>query len=329
MVSATRSGFVTITNLRLISIQMIALLAIACSASDRPEVEIQPTREANLQDKAALTRIVMLGSGTPIPESQRRGPALAVVSGGRAYLVDCGTGVVRQAQAAAELGIWELTPTNMSIAFLTHLHSDHTLGLADLMLTPAITGRAVPLQLYGPSGLQRLSDHLLAAYAPDIELRTTGKSPLEKLGYTVEVHEIGPGPVFTDSNLSVTAFAVDHGLVADSYGYRFETDDRSIVISGDTAPSDAVVDACSGCDLLVHEVYCKAVFDMGTPEWQAYHATHHTSTEQVARLATQARPKLLVLYHVLTFGAPDQLVLDEVKAGYDGDVVLGEDLGVY
>jgi ribonuclease Z len=323
MVSATRLK-AAVGPLKLIS---MALLAVACSASDRQDV--LPAHEADLQAVTAPTRVVMLGSGTPIPESQRSGPALAVVSGGRAYLVDCGTGIVRQAQAAAEQGIWELAPTNLSIAFLTHLHSDHTLGLADLMLTPAITGRAMPLQLYGPPGLQRLSDHLLAAYAPDIELRTADKSPLEKLGYTVEVQEIGPGPVFTDSNIGVTAFEVEHGLVADSYGYRFEAADRTVVISGDTAPSDTVVDACSGCDLLVHEVYCKAVFDIGTSEWQAYHANHHTSTEQVARLAAQARPKLLVLYHVLTFGAPDQLVLDEVKALYDGNVVLGEDLGVY
>jgi ribonuclease BN (tRNA processing enzyme) len=328
MKPASRSESAARTS-RFIAAQVLALLAIACSAGDRADVEIRATRDVTMQTDAGPTRVVMLGSGTPVPESQRSGPAVAVVSGGRAYLVDCGTGVVRQAQAAAEQGIWELTPSNLSIAFLTHLHSDHTLGLADLMLTPAISGRAVPLRLYGPAGLQRLGGHLLDAYAPDIELRTTGKSPLEKLGYTVEAHEIGAGPVFSDGNVNVTAFAVDHGMVADSYGYRFDAGDRSIVISGDTAPCDAVAEACSGCDLLVHEVYCKAAFDMGTPEWQEYHATHHTSTEQVAQLAKRARPKLLLLYHVLTFGAPDQLLLDEVMAAYDGDVVISEDLGTY
>ncbi len=313
--------------MKLLVAMAVILLGPACCVSEGPPPVLSAAAEPGSTGGAAM--VVMLGSGTPIPEPGRSGPAVAVVAGGRAYLVDFGVGVVRRAQAAYEQGVFELAPPLLSRAFLTHLHADHTLGYPDLIMTPAIVGRSEPLLVHGPPGLQQLTAHLLAAYGPDITLRTAGESEAEKLGYSVEVHEIEPGQVYTDSAVRVTAFPVKHGLVPDSFGYRFETAERTIVISGDTAPCDAVVEACAGCDVLVHEVYCRAAFDFGLPEFQEYHATHHTSSQQVAQLAKRAQPRLLVLYHVLTFGADDQQILDEVAAIYDGEVVLATDLALY
>jgi len=251
------------------------------------------------------------------------------VVNGTAYLVDAGAGVVRRAAAAARLGVIALEPRRLDRVFITHLHSDHTVGLPDLMLTPWTLERAVPLEVFGPDGIGEMTEHLLAAYTADIRRRIDGLQPQNPDGWRVAVHEIDAGVVYRDSDVVVTAFRVAHEDWPEAFGYRFQTRDRVVVISGDTRPSDAVVDACAGCDVLVHEVYSDAGFARREPEWQRYHATAHTSARALAALATRARPRLLVLYHQLFWGTtPDDLVR-EVRAGYDGAVVSGNDLDVF
>jgi ribonuclease Z len=271
----------------------------------------------------------MLGTGTPNPDPERSGPALAVVAGGRPYLVDCGAGVVRRAEAARLAGIEALAMPNLTRLFLTHLHSDHTLGLADLVLTPWVLERDEPLDVYGPPGTRKMIEHLLAAYAEDIDIRLHGAQPQNATGIGVEVHEIAPGLAYEDENVTVTAFAVTHGSWPHAFGFRFETADRSIVISGDTTPTDAVVEACNGCDVLVHEVYAKAGWDRRTPDWQAYHAAAHTSGVELGELAARARPKLLVLTHQLMWGATEKQLLAEIRQNFHGEVAFAHDLDVY
>ena len=265
----------------------------------------------------------MLGTGTPNPDPERSGPAVAVIAGGRPYLVDCGPGVVRRAAAA------QLEMPSLNRLFITHLHSDHTLGYADLILTPWVLEREQPLEVYGPPGTRAMTDHLLAAYDEDIQIRLHGSQPQNATGIQVEVHEIEPGPIYADAIIEVTAFAVPHGAWDHAFGYRFETADRIIVISGDTTPTDAVVDACSGCDVLVHEVYAKAGWDRRTPDWQAYHAASHTSGVELGELAARAKPGLLVLYHQLMWGATEEELLAEIRLSFDGEVVFADDLDVY
>jgi ribonuclease BN (tRNA processing enzyme) len=272
---------------------------------------------------------VILGTGTPNADPDRSGPSVAVIAGGRAYLVDCGPGVVRRAAAAARRGIPALEAERLDIVFVTHLHSDHTLGLADLIFTPWVLERRTPLEAYGPPGIAAMTRHLLAAYGDDIRARQQGLEPDKHEGYRVNAHEVRAGVVYRDSNVTVTAFAVPHANWRHAFGYRFETRDRVIVVSGDTRPSDAVVRACDGCDVLVHEVYSAERFKGRPPEWQRYHADAHTSTEQLAGLATRARPKLLVLYHQLLWGATDEDLVREVRQGYDGAVVSAKDLDVF
>ena len=280
---------------------------------------------------AQETAVVMLGTGTPNADPDRSGPAVAVVRGGRSYLVDAGPGVVRRAAAAAQLhGDTALLPRNLRVLFLTHLHSDHTVGLPDLILSAWTLERDVPLEVYGPPGTQAMVDHLLAAYAADIRNRIDGLEPANEVGYQVRVHEVTPGQVFTDGNVTVTAVAVPHGDWEVAFGYRFDAPDRRIVISGDTRASEAIVAACDGCDLLVHEVYSADRFRSRPPAWQAYHARAHTSTTELAALADRAAPKALVLYHQLFWGTDDEGLLAEVRAaGYRRPVVSARDLGRY
>jgi ribonuclease BN (tRNA processing enzyme) len=279
---------------------------------------------------ADSTRVVMLGTGTPNADPDRSGPSVAVVAGGRAYLVDCGPGVVRRAAAAATRhGIAALAADRLGIVFVTHLHSDHTLGLPDLMLTPWVLERHTPLEVYGPPGVAAMTRHLLEAYAEDIQVRQSGLEPDQHDGWKVNAHEIAPGIVYRDSNVTVKAFAVPHANWKHAFGYRFEARDLTVVFSGDTRPSDAVANACHRCDVLVHEVYSAARLASRPPEWQRYHRDAHTSTTELAEIATRARPTLLVLYHQLFWGASDDSLVAEVRRGYDGRVVSARDLDVY
>jgi ribonuclease BN (tRNA processing enzyme) len=274
--------------------------------------------------------LVVLGTGTPNADPERSGPALAVVVNDVSYLVDAGPGIVRRAAAAQRAGVAALAPSRLDRVFITHLHSDHTVGLPDLIFTPWVLERTAPLSVYGPPGIAAMTRHLEQAYAEDVRVRIDGAEPANETGYKVVAHEVGPGVVYRDSNVVVRAFAVPHGDWRTAYGYRFDGGGRSIVISGDTHSSDAVVRACNGCDVLVHEVYSAERFKTRPADWQRYHAAAHTSTTELAALATRARPKLLVLYHQLYWGTDDDGLLRELRAaGYAGDVVSARDLGRY
>lgn len=282
------------------------------------------------QPLAGQTRVVVLGTGTPNPDPERSGPAVAVVVNGTAYLVDAGPGVVRRAaEAATRHGIPGLGARHLGHVFLTHLHSDHTVGLPDVIHTGWVAEREAPLQVYGPAGTSLMVEHLQAAWADDIRIRTTGRQPHTADGWQVAAVEIAEGVVYRDSNVVVRAFRVPHPDWDEAYGYRFEAADRTVVISGDTGPSEAVVRACNGCDVLVHEVYSVQGFAGRTPDWQRYHIVAHTSTHDLADLAVRARPGLLVLYHQLYWGDDDAGLLAEVATRYPGRTVSARDLDIY
>lgn len=273
------------------------------------------------------TRLVLLGTGTPNAEPSRSGPSLAVVVGDAAFLVDFGPGVARRAAAAFERGILALEPSRLTRAFLTHLHSDHTAGFADLILTPWVLGRAEPFQVYGPPGLRSMTNHLLAAYADDIHERIEGLEPANRTGHAVQVHEIEPGRIYEDEHVAMDAFRVNHGSWP-AYGYRFTSGNRTIVVSGDTAPFAGWEEAYRACDVLVHEVQSSAGLANRDPTWRAYHQAVHTTTAELAEIASRVRPGLLVLTHVLLHGETEERLLEEIREGYDGDVVLGRDLDI-
>src|ERR1035438_3748588 len=203
----------------------------------------------------APTRVVVLGSGAPAADPEHWGPAVAIVVNDRAYLIDCGPGVVRRAAAAEKNGIAAFKATKLNIVFITHLHSDHTVGYPDLIFSPWVLGRKEALEAYGPRGLKKMTTHIEKAWTEDVQIRRRGLEQANATGYTVKVHEIQPGVVYRDENVTVTAFPVKHGIWKEAYGYKFETKDRKIVLSGDTAPTDEVVKACDGCDVLLHEVF--------------------------------------------------------------------------
>src|SRR5450755_1334981 len=280
---------------------------------------------------AEQAAVVILGSGTPIPDARSSGPAVAIVIQGQAYLFDAGAGVVRRAEEAAERHhMPALEAPNLTKLFLTHLHSDHTLGYPDLILTPWVVGRRLALEVFGPIGTASMTEHIQQAYREDILIRSQGLEHLGPAGLKVNVHEISEGPIYRDAYISVRAIPVLHGSWPQAFGYAIEAGGRTIVLSGDTAPCPAIAAACRGCDVLVHEVYSSVRFAQLPSGAQRYHGSFHTSTRQLADLAAQSRPKLLVLYHQLYFGPREGVDLEkEIRQSYSGKVVSGRDLDVY
>lgn len=286
--------------------------------------------QSTVLQPSARTQVVMLGTGTPIADPNRSGPAVAIVVNGTPYLIDCGPGVIRRVAQANQKGVEGLTPQRIGTLFITHLHSDHTVGYPDVILTPAVTGRPGALEVYGPVGLTEMTNYILKAWQKDIDIRLHGEERGHPEAYVVHPHEIKAGVIYKDENVTVIAFRVKHGSWDESWGYRFDTPDRSIVISGDTAPTDAVAAACHGCDVLIHEVYSETKLLRFPPEQRGYHQHFHTSTVELAKIATAAKPKELILSHVLFMGLTPQGIIDEVRtAGYTGKVVVANDLDVY
>jgi ribonuclease Z len=276
---------------------------------------------------ATKTRVVMLGTGTPQPLPDRSGPATAIVVNDTAYLFDFGPGVVRRANAAfLDRGIAALEPTKLRVVFSTHLHSDHTAGYPDLIFTPWTVGRRVPLEVYGPKGIAAMTERILEAYRVDIETRTNphGLQRGFAEGHGVNAHEVVAGVVYKDANVTVTAFPTKHAM--ESFGYRVDTPDRSIVISGDTSPTNATIEACNACDVLIHEAHSSAWLAGRPDAFRAFADQYHTTASQLAELARQARPRLLVVNHY----SPDPEVLfDELGTRYAGHFVIARDLDVY
>ena len=279
----------------------------------------------------ASTQLVILGSGTPNPNPERGGSAYAVIVDNTPYLVDFGPGAIRSFAALMPAwggGMKEMDVTKIEHAFLTHIHSDHTTGLSDLLLTPWIMGRENKLNLYGPKGLEKMAGSLLDAYADDIDYRVNGTQPSNGTGYQFNFTELADGVVFQDRNLKVEAFKVNHGDFEDAYGFRFTSKDKVIVFSGDTGPSKSLERYAKDADILVHEVYSNAGFLKKTKDWQIYHRGHHTSTYEVGEIASRAKPKLLVLSHILFWGADEQDILEETRTTFSGNIKIAEDLMV-
>lgn len=275
------------------------------------------------------TRLVLLGTaGGPTPKAKRAAPAQALAVGDRIYLIDCGDGVARQ------LALANLPIRQLRAVFITHQHSDHNAGYGPLFLLGWAAGLTTPVDAYGPPPLAQMTSRLLEAYRYDIELRMAdeGRPPLAPL---IRPHEItSDGEVFKDGNVRVTAALNEHPPIRHSFAYRFETADRSIVISGDTRYSQNVVRLARGADVLVHEVVSRDFWerpDAPQPPAVVRHIlASHTDAADAGRVAHEAGVRILVLSHYVPTEGPGAPTDSEWLAGarrhFKGKIVLGRDL---
>jgi ribonuclease Z len=174
-------------------------------------------------------------------------------------------------------------------------------------------GRDEPLEVYGPEGITEMTKNILKAYEADIKYRLYGLEPANDYGWRVNSHEIQEGLIYEDDIIKVEAFLVEHGSWQHAYGFRFTTPDKVIVISGDARPSKSIIEYSKGADILIHEVYYKKGFDTKPEEWKEYHSTHHTSTYELGEIANETKPGLVIMYHILYWGATDKQLLEEIS----------------
>ena len=289
----------------------------------------KPDIDGSNNGSRSRTRLVIIGTGIPYPDPLLSGPAAAIIVDDTPYLVDFGPGVIRRTEAAYLSGEYSLRSRNLKTAFLSHMHSDHTIGYPDLIYTPWVMGRDEPVQVYGPKGLDNMTAHMLAAYDMDKTQRICGLEAINPDGFGVVSHEIEAGRIYQDERIEVDAFLVDHGDTWEAFGFRFQTPDGVIVISGDTRPAEGLIEASKGCDILLHEVYSAAGFRNRPQDWQRYHSHMHTSSEELAEIASEIQPGMLVLTHLLLWGRSEEELLEEVSEGYAGDVVCASDLDIF
>lgn len=275
-------------------------------------------------------RVTLLGTGTPIPVLDRFGPATLVEAGGQKLLFDAGRGAsIRLHQLGVPIG-------RIDALFLTHYHSDHTVGIPDLWLTGWLQShfgtRKTPLRVIGPEGAQTLMTHLGKAYALDVSIRIEDEK-LPPQGAALDVSEFNAdGVVYERNGVTVIAFEVDHGAaIKPAYGYRIEYAGRAIVISGDTRFNHNVIKYGANADLLIHEVAITRPELALEPFIQRIMA-HHTTASEAGTVFAQTRPKLAAYTHMV-FLASEKIpaatvgeLIAETRRTYDGPLEVGEDL---
>ena len=294
-----------------------------------------------------VTKVVVIGSGTPAADPRHSEISTAVVVNGQPYIFDCGPGFWRNSQVSTPAyggKIAALEPKNLTRLFLTHLHFDHTEGLSEFMLAPWIYYREGPLQVYGPPGTEDVVRHLTEAYTKDIDLQMFGLEQLNATGYVIKAKDVLPGEVYKDDNVRITAYQNHHGTWDYTYAYRVLTYkpggsvDRTIVLSSDTSLFDGMEEVYANADILFHEAYSfdpkTNPYDAKAPVSVSYMNAFHTSTEQLAGVLKKVNPKVTVLYHYVTFtpwNATDQeRGVKEIKSfGYNGVVVQSQDADIF
>ena len=258
-------------------------------------------------------KVTLLGTGTPFPNAERFGSAILVEGAGTKLLFDCGRGVVIRLTQAG------VSPKQIDALFLTHLHSDHVVGIPDLWLSGWLLGRTKPLPIWGPQGTSSMAKHLAQAFAFDIRIRQTAPNPLPAKGVEIDAKEIEQGEIYNDGSTRVSAFPVDHGTVKPAFGYRVDSAGHSVVISGDTKFCQTLVDFASGADCLIH-----AAWSAGGKNPVPQSKRSIASAEDAARAFAIVKPKLGVVYHY----KDEEGLGGAVRKEYDGPFVTARDLMV-
>ena len=282
------------------------------------------------QDAKPNFKVTLLGTGTPPPLMNRFGPATLVQVGGKTILFDAGRGATQR--------MWQIKVPfgKLDALILTHLHSDHVVGIPDIWLTGWLRGpygrRDNPLRILGPAGTEDMVTHLQAAYAWDVNTRVEDQK-MSREAAGIAATDIAPGVVFEADGVTITAFANNHGeLIDPSLGYRIDYDGRSVVISGDTKRVQSLVDAARGVDLLIHSIGAAKPELLATaPIWRAIMA-HHIEPEDAGRVFTETAPKMAAFTHVVALtndkippvGAEE--IMQRTRTTYDGPLTMGQDL---
>jgi ribonuclease Z len=274
-------------------------------------------------------RVTLLGTGSPPPSMRRFGPGVLVQAGGQNLLIDSGRGVTqRLLQTGLKLGA-------VDALFITHLHSDHIVGIPDLWLTGWLetpyAQRKGPFRVFGPAGSRKMMDGMAQAFDWDIKARIADQK-LDPENLRAEVSELKQGVVYDKGGVKVTAFDVDHGdLLQPAFGFRIDYAGRSVTISGDTRFSENLIRHAAGTDLLIHQVAAVRAELLESPVFKVILA-HHTKPEEAGTVFSRVKPRLAVYYHFVLLGTPkvpavtEEEVVAMTRTTYAGPLLIGEDL---
>jgi ribonuclease Z len=277
-------------------------------------------------------KVILLGTrGGPAIDAQRPGNGTLVIAGREMLLFDCGR------DASAAITRMAILPADVTKVFLTHLHSDHVVGLPELYLFPwATQGRSTPLQVWGPDGTKSMMEHLEKAFAFDIHIRRDVDEKFSADGIKVVATDVREGVVYRANGVTVTAFLVDHAPIVPAFGYRIEYQGRSVVLSGDTRVSDNLIKFAKGADLLIHEVGMskedprlagpldeRVPGARGTRRQLKSIVEHHTDPAEAGIVFEKVKPKLAMFSHYT--GGVTATALPLVRQNYSGPLEFGED----
>jgi len=268
--------------------------------------------------------LTLLGTGCPQCDPDRLGPANLVRHGGKAFLIDCGSGATQRLVSAGASG------RALDAVLLTHLHSDHIVDLYQLIVSSWHQGRDRPQRIFGPPGTRRFVEGTMALWQQELEQRIAHEVRPSAAALEIDVTEIGEGEVLRLDDLVVSAVAVDHLPVRYAFGFVFAADGKRLVFSGDTAACPAIVEAARCADVLVHECFIHGIMKpapgLRTEEGLRNVARYHTASHEVGKIASEAGTRCLVLNHFVPTKFDKAAVLAEVRRDYSGPLVIGEDL---
>lgn len=296
---------------------VLGSLLVPLAAATRPAQAQNPVDGSDF-------RVTLLGTGTPVPSMKRFGPSTLIQVGNETFMIDCGRGATQR--------LWQLGVSfrTVSSLFLTHLHSDHIVGIPDLWATgwlnQAWGGRREPLAVYGPAGTRDMMDNMRRAFHWDIQVRSKEQN-LPLRGIEVAATEFEEGVVLERSGIKVTAFAVDHGPANHpAFGFRIDYDGRVVVLSGDANPSEGLARQAQNADLYIQQVVVGFNTGPGKARGQ------RTDPEQAGLMFARAKPRLAVFSHIGFFAAAgsaaptEQDLIERTRKNYAGPLTVGEDL---
>lgn len=303
---------------RLLVITWISAASLPVQAQSRVREE---TVAAHGQD----IKVTLLGTGCPAPVMERFGPSTLVETAGQKFIFDAGRGAMQR------LTQTKVRWNDIDGVFLTHLHSDHVVGLPDLWLTGWLVGggRDRSLRVWGPQGTKNMISHLEKAFEFDIRIRIEDDR-CKPEGAVIAVTDIEEGIVFEGDGVKVTAFEVDHPPIKPAFGYRIDSGGSSVVLSGDTRICENLIRYSQGVDLLIHEVV--AADSLRRAGYRAERiktiTAHHTSPEQAGEVFARVKPKLAVYSHIVHPHATSEDLIPPTRKAYSGPLEIGEDLMV-
>jgi ribonuclease Z len=272
---------------------------------------------------AQALKVTLLGTGCPPPVMNRFGPSTLVEAGGERLVFDAGRGNLQRLLQA------KIPLNEIDALFLTHLHSDHVVGIPDMLLTGWLVGRRdVPFRVWGPRGTKDMMTHLERAFEFDIRIRLYDDRSSPQ-GIVIFAEDIQQGVVYERNGVKVTAFDVDHRPIQPALGYRIDHGGRSVVLSGDTRFSENLIRFAQGTDVVIHSVAAPEVVQRGRPPERAKAILdHHTLPEEAGTVFARVQPKLAVFSHIVLPEATAQDLIPPARKHYAGPLELGEDLDV-